>query len=255
MIDPTSGAKDAKPSKGTILVVDDDRQMVKTLSAVLQLHGWATKPAFSGEEAIRLVEQHRFKAVLMDVRMPGINGVEALRAIRRSQPLTPVILMTAYAAHDLLEQAERDGALMVLSKPIPLGTLTGLLEHVSRAERSVLLVDDDPDFLTSLSKVLAEHGSRVLKARTLSEALEFVETHGPAIVVLDLRLDDGIQPADAVIAIKEVSPAVVLILCSGHPDTLDQTLAAVPSGWVHASLAKPFPPERLIDLLDALTGS
>jgi DNA-binding NtrC family response regulator len=242
-------------SKGTILVVDDDRQMVKTLSAVLQLHGWKTASAYSGEEAIRAVEERRFKAVLMDVRMPGINGVEALRAIRRSQPLTPVILMTAYAAHDLLEQAERDGALMVLSKPIPLPTLTGLLEHVSRAERSVLLVDDDPDFLATLSTVLAEHGSRVLKARTLSEALEFVETQAPAIVVLDLRLDDGIQPADAVIAIKEVSPAVVLILCSGHPDTLDQTLAAVPSGWIHASLAKPFPPERLIDLLDALTGS
>jgi CheY-like chemotaxis protein len=239
--------------KGTILVVDDDRQMVKTLSAVLQLHGWKTTHAYSGEEAIEIAERQRFDAVLMDVRMPGINGVDAFRAIRQAQPLTPVILMTAYAAHELLAQAEREGALMVLPKPIPWPTLTGLLEDVTRAERSVLLVDDDPDFLATMSQVLASHGSPVLQAQSLPQALEFLESRAPAVVVLDLRLDD-IRPTDAVIAIKEVSPAVVLILYSGYPDMLDRTLASIPSGWVHASLTKPFAPERLIELLDALTS-
>jgi DNA-binding NtrC family response regulator len=242
-------------SKGTILVVDDDRNMVKTLTAVLQLHGWQTATAFSGEEAVQITATQRFAAVLMDVRMPGINGVDAFREIRKAQPLTPVILMTAYAAHELLAQAEREGALMVLPKPIPWPTLTGLLDDVSRSEKSVLLVDDDPDFLASLSEVLSKHGSPVLKAMTLPQALEYLETRTPAVVVLDLRLNDkDVRPADAVLAIKEISPAVVLILYSGHPDTLDRTLAAIPSGWVHASLTKPFPPERLIELLDALTS-
>ena len=248
------GSTPGPTHKGTILVVDDDRQMVKTLSAVLRLHGWSTESAYSGEEAIRRVQEAHFKAVLMDVRMPGINGVEALRAIRRAQPLTPVILMTAYAAQELLAQAERDGALMVLSKPIPWPTLTDLLEHVAQKERSVLLVDDDAEFLATLGDCLTKHGSRVLKAQTLPQALEFVETQAPSIVVLDLRLD-GIQSTDAVLAIKEVSPAVVLVLCTGHPDMLNQTLAEVPSGWIHASLTKPFPPERLIEILDALTGA
>jgi DNA-binding NtrC family response regulator len=245
---PTKGA-----NKGTILVVDDDRQMVKTLTAVLQLKGWSTVSAFSGEEAIQLAQAQRFKAVLMDVRMPGINGVEAFREIRQAQPLTPVILMTAYAAHELLAQAEREGALMVLPKPVPWPTLTDLLEHVATADRSILLVDDDPAFLGSLSELLAKHGTEVLKAQSLPQALEFVETKAPSIVVLDLRLHD-IHPTDAVIAIKDVSPAVVLILYSGHPDTLDQTLASIPSAWVHASLTKPFAPERLFELLDALTS-
>jgi two-component system response regulator HydG len=242
------------PTKGTILVVDDDRQMVKTLTAVLQLKGWSTVSAFSGEEAIQTARAQRFKAVLMDVRMPGINGVEAFREIRQAQPLTPVILMTAYAAHELLAQAEREGALMVLPKPVPWMTLTNLLDHVAGADRSILLVDDDPAFLGSLSELLTAHGSEVLKAESLPQALEFMETKkAPSIVVLDLRLHD-IHPTDAVIAIKDVSPAVVLILYSGHPDTLDQTLAAIPSGWVHASLTKPFAPERLFELLDALTS-
>jgi DNA-binding NtrC family response regulator len=237
--------------KGTILVVDDDRQMVKTLSAVLELHGWKTQPAYSGEEAIRAAGQSEFAAVLMDVKMPGIDGVDAFRAIRRDRPRMPVILMTAYAAHDLLEQAEREGAVMVMPKPVSWPTLIGLLDRASAPRRPVLLVDDDPVFLSTLSEVVAAHGVPVLRAESLAEALHHLDAEAPAIVVLDLRLD-GMQPADAVLAIKELSPAVILILCTGYPQLLDQTLAAVPPGWVHAGLTKPFAPERLLEVLDGL---
>ena len=92
--------------------------------------------------------------------MPGINGVEALRAIRQAQPQTPVILMTAYAAHELLAQAEREGALMVLPKPMPWPTLTGLLDRSATAERSILMVDDDPEFLGRLSEVAGRAWAR-----------------------------------------------------------------------------------------------
>jgi DNA-binding NtrC family response regulator len=240
--------------KGTILVVDDDRQMVKTLSAVLQLHGWTTVGAYGGAEAIAAAEAQPFTAVLMDVRMPGINGVDAFRAIRKARPDVPVILMTAYAAHDLIEQAEREGALMVMPKPVSWPTLIDLLDQANtttKMPRSVLLVDDDSEFLGTLGDVVTAHGVRVLRAQTLAQALQYLETEAPAIVVLDLRLDGGL-PSDAVLAIKELSPAVILILCTGYPRLLDQTLAAVPQGWVHAGLTKPFAPERLLEVLDGI---
>jgi DNA-binding NtrC family response regulator len=225
--------------------------MVKTLSAVLQLHGWTTVGVYSGEEAIAASQAQTFSAVLMDVKMPGINGVDAFRAIRKARPQMPVILMTAYAAHDLLEQAEREGALMVMPKPIAWPALIEQLDRASTKPRSVLLVDDDPEFLGTLADVVASHGVQVLRAETLAQALHFLETEAPAIVVLDLRLND-VQPGDAVLAIKELSPAVILILCTGYPRLLDQTLAAVPHGWVHAGLTKPFAPERLLEVLDGL---
>lgn len=238
-------------TKGTILVVDDDRHMVKTLAAVLELHHWAIVTAYSGEEAIAAAEERSFSAVLMDVRMPGMNGVDAFRAIHRLQPETPVILMTAYAAQDLLAQAEQEGALMVLPKPIPLPALTALLEDIARRRRSVLLIDGDPDFLASLTDVIGSHGTRVLQALTLGEALSLLDRQVPEVVVLDLKLE-GIQPADAVLAIKGVSPAVALILSTGRKDMLDRTLEEIPAGMVRASLIKPFPPERLVELLDAI---
>jgi two-component system, NtrC family, response regulator HydG len=236
----------------TVLVVDDDRQMVKTFAAVLRRRGWESLTAFDGEQAVQVARDHHVDVVLMDVRMPGMNGVEALRAIRQSKPLTPVILMTAYAANELLEQAERDGALSIMPKPVPLPRLLTLLEDVIHTERSVLIVDDDPQFLSTLTEVLSTSGRAVLKAGTLEQALELLDAQTPDIVVLDLKLDDS-SPEETIRAIKNARPAVVLILYSGHPLMLDETLASLPSELVYASLRKPFSPASLMGLLDDLT--
>jgi CheY-like chemotaxis protein len=140
---------------------------------------------------------------------------------------------------------------MIMPKPVSWPTLIGLLDRASTKPRSVLLVDDDPEFLATLGDVVAGHGVSVLRAQSMQEALRLLDSDAPAIVVLDLRLD-GIQPADAVLAIKELRPAVILILCTGYPRLLDQTMAAIPHGWVHAGLTKPFAPERLLEVLDGL---
>jgi two-component system, NtrC family, response regulator HydG len=103
-----------------VLVVDDDRHMVKTISAILDRQGWASTGAFSGEEAVAVAvgAEPRFRAVLMDVRMPGMNGVEATQAIRAAHPCTPVILMTAYAAQDVLAEARASGVVTIMPKPL-----------------------------------------------------------------------------------------------------------------------------------------
>jgi DNA-binding NtrC family response regulator len=237
----------------TVLVVDDDRQMVKTFAAVLRRRGWESLTAFDGKEAVEVARESHVDVVLMDVRMPGMNGVEALRAIRQNKPLTPVILMTAYAAHDLLAQAERDGALSIMPKPVALPRLLALLDQVIEAERSVLIVDDDPQFLATLTEVLSTAGRVVHKASSLDQALELLDARTPDIVVLDLKLDHT-RPEETVRAIKDAHPRVVLIIYSGHPMMLDETVAALPNDLIYASLKKPFSPGHLMGLLDDLTG-
>jgi DNA-binding NtrC family response regulator len=236
--------------KGTVLVVDDDRQMAKTLSAVLRVNGWQTIVAHSGEDAVRTVAGASVTAIVMDVKMPGMNGVEAFQAIRKTHPRLPVILMTAYSAHELLAEAEREGVLSVLPKPIPWPTLHALLDAAADARESLLVVDDDPAFLRTLGELLAERGRACLQAASLNEALDLLERASPAVVLLDLKLG-SVEPRDAAVAVKKLCPAVVLILCSGHHAMIDDTVAALPEGWVYASLKKPFPPDHLIGLLDA----
>jgi two-component system response regulator AtoC len=113
-----------------VLVVDDDRQMVYTIRAILDRRGWESTGAHSGEEAVELTRREPpFGAVLMDVRMPGLSGVDACQAIQASRPRTPVILMTAYAAPDQLAHARQSGALAVMPKPL---AWPKLLAHLDR---------------------------------------------------------------------------------------------------------------------------
>jgi len=203
-------------SKRRILIVDDDRLMVRTLRDILSLRGWETDGVHSGEEAVAAVRVNEYAVVLMDVRMSGMTGVEALREMRALRPDLRVILMTAYAATELLAQAERDGALHVFPKPVELERLMDTLDAVIADARCVLIVDDDADFLRTLADLVAARGYGTLRAGTLDEALTLLQAQLPGAVMLDLRLD-GLEPRENVLAIKSVSPAVALILYSGHP--------------------------------------
>jgi DNA-binding NtrC family response regulator len=232
-----------------ILIVDDEKQMVRTLADIVRLHGWDADGAYSGETAVEAVRKRDYSVVLMDVRMAGITGVEALKAMKAVRPGIRVILMTAYTATEILAEAEREGALRILSKPVALAGLLVVLEQATKESRCVLIVDDDAAFLKTLRKLLEQNGYGTLTARTLDEALEMLESGFPTAVILDLRLDGVTAPA-TVLAIKRVSPSVALILCSGYPGALDETMSSMPPRLVHASLHKPFTPDTLLSILN-----
>lgn len=234
-----------------LLIVDDDNQMVRTLVDVVRLHGWEADGANSGETAVNAVREHDYAVVLMDVRMTGINGLEAFKAMKALRPGIRVILMTAYAATEILEEAEREGALRILPKPVALSGLIESLEEATRESRCVLIVDDDASFLKTLRKLLEQHGYSTITARTLDEALGMLESAAPGAVVLDLRLN-GLTAPETVLAIKHVSPSVALILCSGYPAELDETTSSMSPRLIHASLHKPFPPTALLNILDEI---
>ena len=116
--------------KMRLLVVDDDTGMAGSLRDVLGASGYEVDAVFSGSEAIERVKQLPPDGVLMDIRMPGLNGVEAFREIKRASPESFVIFMTAYAASVLVEDARREGA--VVAKPLDLERVLHLIEKASR---------------------------------------------------------------------------------------------------------------------------
>jgi two-component system response regulator HydG len=105
--------------------------MVRTIQAILDHRGWQSTGAFSGEEAVASTTARPFDAVLMDVRMTGITGVEACRAIHATHPLTPVILMTAYAELDVMTAARQSGAVAVMPKPLAWPKLIAHLDRLA----------------------------------------------------------------------------------------------------------------------------
>ena len=115
-----------------ILLVDDEPDLIRGLSRILESRGWHVRHALSGSEAVKLAIQHMPEVILMDIMMPGMNGIETCREIRQSCPEVPVIFMTGFS---VLEPSAREiGATAVLSKPMDFVKLFATLDSLQYIE-------------------------------------------------------------------------------------------------------------------------
>jgi two-component system, response regulator FlrC len=111
----------------TVLIVDDNPTMAKAMVDVLEAKGFQVYSAGSGAEALVILRTHAVDVLLTDVIMPGMNGVVLSRKATRIQPRLATILMTAYAADDLIQEGMREGIKTVLNKPVDMAFLITLL--------------------------------------------------------------------------------------------------------------------------------
>ena len=116
-----------------VLVVDDEAGMRDTLVAILEQHGYRVSSAADGESAFVAVQQADFDVVVMDVRMPGRDGVSVLEEMEHPPP--HVILMTAYTLEERLRTAIKNGVFAILPKPFETRRMLGLVADASRAQK------------------------------------------------------------------------------------------------------------------------
>jgi DNA-binding NtrC family response regulator len=122
-----------------VLLIDDDRATRELLREVLQKEGYAVGEAKTGQEALAQAQAFRFEVILADLRLPDLNGIEVLRALRRLDPDLPVIVMTAFGSMETAVEAIREGAYDYISKPF---NLTEVRLTVRRACERRLLEDN-----------------------------------------------------------------------------------------------------------------
>jgi len=117
-----------------VLVVEDETILGDAIAVYLERHGYATSVARSGEDALRLVDEAGPDVAVVDVRLPGMDGVEVLRRVRESSPATEVIMMTAHGSVASAVEAMKLGAFDYLTKPLDLDELRVVvgkaLEHL-----------------------------------------------------------------------------------------------------------------------------
>lgn len=111
-----------------LLVVDDDPDLVRGLARILKLRGYSVYQATCGHEAVELAKTHRPKVAVMDIRMPGLNGIEAFRKIKETCPHAAVIFMTGFSEFE--QEAHDEGAVAVLRKPVNLEHLFETLDSL-----------------------------------------------------------------------------------------------------------------------------
>lgn len=110
--------------KSRLLIVDDEEQFVAALSERLSMRGYDVTTSHTGEDAVEKISNYNFDVVILDVRLPGIEGTEVLREIRDLKPLTEVIMLTGHGTMEMAIEGMKLGAFDFLMKPCDTENLT-----------------------------------------------------------------------------------------------------------------------------------
>ncbi len=113
-----------------ILVVDDQKGIRLTLSAIMEHQGYDVTEVEDGYQAIEAVANNSFDVVFMDIKMPGINGVQSFREIKKISPGSAVVMMTGFSVEDLEKEALDEGARTVIYKPFQVEKVLSLVESL-----------------------------------------------------------------------------------------------------------------------------
>lgn len=128
------------PNAPTVLVVDDEAANVASLERIFKREGFRALTAGGAKEALAIARSHRVEVVLTDLMMPGVSGLELLKALRQVLPDTEVVLMTAYGTVETAVQAMREGAYDFVEKPLKKMTIVKTVRKA--AERQSLMAEN-----------------------------------------------------------------------------------------------------------------
>lgn len=120
----------------SIFVVDDEPQIQSLFSEALARHGYEVSGVLDGESAISHLESHKPEVIFLDLKLPGMNGVETLEGIRQLHPKVPVVIITAHPRDSLVDCAIKLGVFACLVKPFSMTDVTAILETLELQQAS-----------------------------------------------------------------------------------------------------------------------
>jgi two-component system, NtrC family, response regulator HydG len=231
----------------TILVVDDNRDLLETFAKILKRRGFCVETADNGALAVAKCQQHNFDVTLMDIVMPEMNGVEALKKIKEMQPGALVILMTAYSDETLIQTARDEGVHQVINKPIHIDRLIKLINGLSTSQ-PILIVDDDPDICETLTQVIKQQGYEVLAAYSGEDAVKIARDTACQMAFIDIKLPN-IDGLETFLRLKSINPHITTIMMTGFRNEVREALQKAQEASAVTCLYKPFNPEEAANLV------
>jgi CheY-like chemotaxis protein len=236
----------------SILVVDDDVDTCRNLSDILTDLGFSVDVAHDGPSALEKVKQHTYDIALLDLKMPGMDGITLYREIRKLQASAVALVVTAFAGAGTREQALAAGAWQVLPKPVDLPRLLGLVEK-ALSQPLVMVVDDDPDLCSSLWDLLREQGYRVGLAHDESEAAARLGGQDFRVVLIDLKLPGG-NGTRVFELVRTTCPQARTVVITGHREEMDVLVRKALAEGADAICYKPFDVPHLLATLHQLSN-
>ncbi len=229
-----------------ILVADDNQDLTDSLITILSMEGHHAVGCYSGEEARVAIQQEEFDLVILDIKLPDVDGVHLFREIKETLVGADIFIITGYRITQVLERILGVGAAVVIEKPPDWeGIFDSLWKH-----KLMILTTDKADFSNDLQDwlVTRDFQATVLQSKP-SPSFELSE--GSDVVILDIH-QSILANLDVYLTLREKSlekPTIALI----HPEELDQAVTdPLGSFLVTGCLFKPFAPSELLERIQNL---
>lgn len=143
-----------KKLAANVLLIDDEEQFLEILGDRLEARGLKVNTATSGEDALAMVDDKNFDAIVVDLAMPGIDGIETLKLLKEKNPALEIIMLTGHATVEKGIAAMKLGAEDFLEKPVDLGVL---LERISEAKNKRILILEEKS-QEAIKKIIKSKG-------------------------------------------------------------------------------------------------
>jgi DNA-binding NtrC family response regulator len=216
MVDNLSGIK----TKGRILIVDDELVVRDSLSKWFTGEGYAAQPVASAREALETIQQKEFDIALLDIKMPGMDGMELQARLKEADPELTVVMMTGYASVETAVQALKRGAYDYITKPVDPDELSHLvsnaLEH-KRARSEVALLRE------SLQEILPTTGL-IGSSPPMKKVIELIEMVAPTDATVLITGESGTGKEVVARAIHAAGARRFMPMVTIHCGALTETL-------------------------------
>src|SRR5690349_4785084 len=207
-------------TKGRILIVDDEMVVRDSLGKWFTSEGYSARPAAGAREALEIIQQAEFDIALIDIKMPGMDGMELQARLREADPDLTVVIMTGYASVDTAVQALKRGAYDYITKPVDPDELSHLvanaLEH-KRARREVVRLREN------LSEVFPST-ELIGKSPAMKKVTELIEMVAPTDATVLITGESGTGKEVVARAIHAAGPRRYMPMVAIHCGALTETL-------------------------------
>ena len=234
-----------------VLVVDDNEEFCQNISDILELRDYEVITAYDGFKGLEMVRQNGFDLVLMDIRMPAMNGVETFKKVKEIAPDTPVIMVTAFTVEDLIREALREGAFGALKKPLDFDRLFELISQATPDGELILVVDDDENLCANITDVLRDKGYRVSVAYDGETAIEKTTSNNFDVMIIDMQLPP-LNGLETYLAIHDFRPNMVAIIITGYREEMKELVGQALKRNAYTCLEKPLNMDKLVSLLERI---
>lgn len=235
-----------------LLIVDDEVDTCANLKDIFTDLGYRVDIAYDGPSALELIKSQHYDIALLDLKMPGMDGLELYRRIRDVSAGTVAVIVTAYAASETAQAALDAGAWRILSKPVDFASLLAIVGEALE-QPLVLLVDDDQDLCQTLWDLFRENGYRVCLAYDLRGAENQLDRLAYNVVLIDMKLPEG-DGGEVLRLVRQRHPSARTIMITGYRSEMEQLVEQAVAGGADAVCYKPFDVKKLLDTVEQLTG-